>query len=656
MSPKTYETADTNFYMYIKILAFELDTFNSIFEYVCGILDLEPTMEAICTAIKEIGNWLHKAIEFTLDISDTKDGELNNVKIDFIFRDRIAIIHNQKRLYEQLIKVNTIMQNQEHIKTELSSIKEKLDLMSFKVDANDPRSCLRTPKNMVSWYDGYSIDISKNVWRNLIDDQEVTITGLQVVEDSTGELSLNGNKVVTGTTSSKVTFEPQIESDHTIFNLCKYRDTGTKERILTDTSSVSGSYGFWDGKSGVYKESNLWITEDGDRFGSEWLLFASRTLELYRGNGIDYSHQKWSDTVTVPATKMEINPFPNNWESSDWACAELIFVNEKLTNVEIECVENYFQRKYDLKLGGVSSSSSSSSSTNDPKTCLTTPVNMVSWYKGDSIDITNSVWTNLIDDQNVAITDSTGLQVVEVTDSTGELFLNGHKVVTGTTLSKVIFEPDIVPDHTIFNLCKYRDDTVNKQRILQAAYNAFYGFHWGHSGTAYESGHISLDVDRFQTNWVLSASTHETYRNGQDLTASAIGVYPVPSTKLSINTGYAYGQVSDWACAEFIFVNERLTDDEIICVENYLKQKYDLKWADTTVPPPDDTIVIKISARNLYAICMVIIGLIVTFMLLTAICIGKYWFKNHNMSNAHKYQTVKYLESETEEVEENIAN
>eukprot|EP01084_Bolivina_argentea_P302592 522328_1 len=122
-------------------------------------------------------------------------------------------------------------------------------------------------------------------------------------------------------------------------------------------------------------------------------------------------------------------------------------------------------------------------------------------------------------------------------------------------------------DHTVFNLCKYRDNAIQRSRILDARqYNGLFGFYHAKSGVAHEGSWITDWVDRFGNDWVLSSQCKDLYRgNGQDFTNPAMVGANALASNLDIN--HHYGHDSDWACAEIIVVNERLSDNEIQCVK-----------------------------------------------------------------------------------------
>eukprot|EP01083_Nonionella_stella_P274229 930731_1 len=168
---------------------------------------------------------------------------------------------------------------------------------------------------------------------------------------------------------------------------------------------------------------------------------------------------------------------------------------------------------------------------------------MVAWYDATSIDIQNNVWTNKIgNDEDGFISVNTGLEVITETNNQNELYLNGQSVVSGTVESLLTFgQTDFVnADHTIFNLCKYRDNASSRMRILDAtAYNGLYGHWWELSGVAHENKWITQNTEtKFGDDWVLSSTCPDLYRgNGIILTTDASGNAVNVATKITINDG-----------------------------------------------------------------------------------------------------------------------
>eukprot|EP01084_Bolivina_argentea_P032095 59376_1 len=138
--------------------------------------------------------------------------------------------------------------------------------------------------------------------------------------------------------------------DHTVFNLCKYTSYRGKSWRILDAKQFDGLYGFWGRQSGLAREGT-WITLSGpSNFGNNWVL-SSQRLDSYRGNGVDLTLS--GRVGFAVASNLDINNCDDTLrgncasENSDWACGEIIVVNEKLNDNEIQCVEDYFSCKYD---------------------------------------------------------------------------------------------------------------------------------------------------------------------------------------------------------------------------------------------------------------------------------------------------------------------
>ena len=223
-----------------------------------------------------------------------------------------------------------------------------------------------------------------------------------------------------------------------------------------------------------------------------------------------------------------------------------------------------------------------------PVDCLSNPSQMLGWYDADSVS--GTTWTDKSGIGNDGTLSGSDYGVfTSNTDSSHELYANGENVVYGTTDSVVTFGPTISGEHTVINLCKYRESGT-KQRIIQGeSINAAYG-HWeGKSGVVYLwNGFVTQFADdEYGTDWVLSSVQRDLYRGNQiDLTDIQSGTPQTfsGSTRFVINTGFAWPEPSDWSCAEVIIINEAIPTDEIICIEDYLISRYNVGAAPTESP------------------------------------------------------------------------
>eukprot|EP01083_Nonionella_stella_P083076 229537_1 len=196
-----------------------------------------------------------------------------------------------------------------------------------------------------AWYDGDSIDIANDVWTDKSGyNHHGSIgvsTGIGVFNgtNETHELFTYMNKTaIYGATTTQITFNVDLHPiNHTVFNYCKYRDVGVKRRIL-QTSTQNGVFGFWNGRSGQAVEGN-WITDGStDWFGSEWVISAQQT-DLYRGNRIDKTSNPNNPFTVTQQLMIGLGAYGG--ETSDWACTEIIVIDQKIPLDDIICIENY---------------------------------------------------------------------------------------------------------------------------------------------------------------------------------------------------------------------------------------------------------------------------------------------------------------------------
>eukprot|EP01084_Bolivina_argentea_P270307 459589_1 len=225
---------------------------------------------------------------------------------------------------------------------------------------DSPYLCLATPQSLVAWYDGGSMDALTKRWMdksgNGYHGYFFNGTGRVLTEtNQTNELYLNNQPVVYGNPADRIEFgyasRNFMDPSHTIFNLCKYREYGLKITILQNTEYL-GRYGHYLKAGNAYDVRPLQVYND---LGNNWLL-STTTPNFYRANGVDSTYPDWRnqhylEVETYGKTKLGINVLDLHYPGSDWACSEIIVVNEILDTTQIECIEHeYFNCKYDLKL------------------------------------------------------------------------------------------------------------------------------------------------------------------------------------------------------------------------------------------------------------------------------------------------------------------
>eukprot|EP01084_Bolivina_argentea_P058858 107432_1 len=521
-----------------------------------------------------------------------------------------------------------------------------------------------TPSSMVAWYTGFSVDLITNRWNDISGNKRhaiiVSNAGVQWFNgsDANNEFYINGNPVLIGATATEITLNGDVElaPGHTVFNLCRYKNAGSKGRII-QTESYNGAFGFYSGKSGIAYE-NAWITSNSfSRFGSDWVL-SSQTPQLYRAWGRDYT----TFVGTAIKSKFMINNGKYYNEKSNFGCAEILLFDDVLDLVAIECIESYLLKKY-TEGPTLSPSAIPTQTTFNPTTVPTiepttypslSPIQytqnpslfptleptihtetpsvsptleptlpplpnptmkptiipstnpsiltinptlsptysfktlqlanqcfkqhlfaLSSWYTGSSVDLSQNKWYDISGNERHATLDNAaGAELFDGTDTNNEFYIAQKQILVGSTSTKITLNGNLElgAQHTIFNLCKYKNIGAKGRIIQTASYNGLFGFHLGKSGVAYENGWITSKLNRFGSKWVLSSQTPQLYRAwGQDYTISAgSGI----KSKFMINKGKNYKEKSDFGCAEILLFDTVLELDTIECVENYLSSKY----------------------------------------------------------------------------------
>lgn len=210
-----------------------------------------------------------------------------------------------------------------------------------------------------------------------------------------------------------------------------------------------------------------------------------------------------------------------------------------------------------------------------PQSCFTDPI--AAWYDGSGL--TASQWTDKSGNDFHASFPNTVPLLFDDADASNELYLNGEPVLYGDTSTTVLFPDDLIvgKEHTIFNACKYQEGGTEGRILQSQTITAFFGFHSGRSGLAFESGWMTEKTVDFGTEWVLSSQSSPFYRaNGIDFTIAS-GIADAIGT-LAINNANDY---SDWACAEILIINAELSEEEVECVENtYFNCKYGEGFGD----------------------------------------------------------------------------
>ena len=191
----------------------------------------------------------------------------------------------------------------------------------------------------------------------------------------------------------------------------------------------------------------------------------------------------------------------------------------------------------------------------------------MAWYDGASW--TGTQWTDK---------SGTGKHATTVSGYFVTSTLNGLPVLTGTKTSKIRFPVGILPPtYTLFHVAKYNG--VSRNAIFMSPDNTFArwysGFNSGASGVADHNGYITTTSNRHGTNWVVSTDQNAIYRSqGVDRTTTGPGI---PSyAQMTINWFEPDYYSSDWAVAEILVYDRKLSLQEIHDAEGYLFKRYGL--------------------------------------------------------------------------------
>lgn len=155
-------------------------------------------------------------------------------------------------------------------------------------------------------------------------------------------VTLNGFKCLSGNTSAGLRFPSGLlPSGYTLFHVAKYN--GASKMRIFDATSGNFLSGFHLNKAGVaYHEA--WLTPLTDVHGTNWVLSVDQK-DLYKSNGT----QRSTSTGNITAVSLSINyGYFVATEASDWTVACVIAYNRTLSNTEIQQMELYLNRKYNI--------------------------------------------------------------------------------------------------------------------------------------------------------------------------------------------------------------------------------------------------------------------------------------------------------------------
>ena len=193
--------------------------------------------------------------------------------------------------------------------------------------------------NPIGWYDANSYDPAKNQWNSKVGNSSFKTQNLQKANSPF--------PFIYGTTNASIPnipLWPGIKNDYTFIHLAKYNGD-TRGRIWNGTTENWLS-GFWNDSVSFFH--NDWIGQKINIIGGgkSWLLsvdmnnFARVNKGEWQSSGPSYSPES-----------IGVNNSGGSYsgEKSDFAIAEFLIFNKKLTETEYTKVENYLTEKYALR-------------------------------------------------------------------------------------------------------------------------------------------------------------------------------------------------------------------------------------------------------------------------------------------------------------------
>lgn len=203
----------------------------------------------------------------------------------------------------------------------------------------------------------------------------------------------------------------------------------------------------------------------------------------------------------------------------------------------------------------------------------------VGWYTGTGW--TSTGWTNIASSgttSNISIFSSNSSNIFTTIDPETNL-----SYVYGGTAANMTFPFTLTSssDYTFFHVARYNGYT--RKRIFSSANNTgnnwLSGFRSGFGGVAYHEGWLTPFTNSMADShmWIISSDRRTNYRaNGSNVTTG--GTNLVAPIQITVNTGIASDELSDWAIGEMIFYTSTLSDADVIKVEDYLMSKWVLSY------------------------------------------------------------------------------
>lgn len=200
---------------------------------------------------------------------------------------------------------------------------------------------------------------------------------------------------------------------------------------------------------------------------------------------------------------------------------------------------------------------------------------LVAHYNGDGWDAVAPSWRDISGSNNhvLAANITGGSNITVAIDEK-----SGHRYLQGLTTSSIVFPTTLTANsYTLLYVARYRDAFNNRRRILQGTTgNWLSGFHQGRVGLAYHGQWIAPQTNLHGLReFVVHTDQTNLYRSNR-VQRNTVGGTFTPS-QICINSNVAYNmEYSDWEVACILLYNRELTASEIVEVESYLYNHYQL--------------------------------------------------------------------------------
>jgi hypothetical protein len=173
------------------------------------------------------------------------------------------------------------------------------------------------------------------------------VSGTVTKTTSSNLFGVGGQPILTGTTSTNMTFPMTLNSNYTMLHIARYNNSTNQERIITalDTSGINWLSGHWDGNTGVSYQLS-WLTPEPqvNRHGRNWVL-SHDVRNAYRSQGV----LRGTVANGVSPTSISINKW-DIIENSDWAMAYMCTFNRVISSTETLVAEESLALRYRIPI------------------------------------------------------------------------------------------------------------------------------------------------------------------------------------------------------------------------------------------------------------------------------------------------------------------